>query len=388
MIRVLFVDDEQNVLDGLKRTLRPLREEWTVAFANGGRKALELLGTPGFDAVITDMRMPGMDGLTLLRQVAERHPTLLRVVLSGQSEMEGLAKSAGATHHYLAKPCSLDVLRSTVNRAFSLRHLFADPALLTLVADINWDRSNVIQRASPDELSEILLGSPELYTSLLQLAQRAGFFKGQIKSDAVGLVHVLGLSTIKGLLLGADFCRRVVNPKPDGIAQERFHIDDLWRHRSACSFYAEKIVRFLMPSDGEIHGQAQVAGLLLDVGQLVMRCHFPESYQLVEDLAAHELTGMAHAEKKIFGVSHAELSAYILAEAGLPDVIVEAVAYHHSPSACPDSDSQLLLAIHVADVLSRDSGDNELSLDTAYLNAIGQAGDLAEWRKLIATHVN
>jgi len=62
MIRILFVDDEINILDGLKRTLRPLRKEFDSEFAPGAEAALDSLAARHFDVLVTDMRMPGMDG--------------------------------------------------------------------------------------------------------------------------------------------------------------------------------------------------------------------------------------------------------------------------------------------------------------------------------------
>ena len=70
--KLLFVDDEPKVLEGLRRMLRPLRDEWDMAFARGGPEALQLLGRDAFDVVVTDMRMPDMDGAELLAQVRGR----------------------------------------------------------------------------------------------------------------------------------------------------------------------------------------------------------------------------------------------------------------------------------------------------------------------------
>ncbi len=127
MLRILFIDDEQKLLDGLKRTLRPLRYEWSCEFANGGAQALQLLDQSAFDVVVTDMRMPAMDGLELLKQVKTRFPHLLRIVLSGQSELEKLVKSSGVSHQYLSKPCGLETLKSAITQALSSKHAASNP---------------------------------------------------------------------------------------------------------------------------------------------------------------------------------------------------------------------------------------------------------------------
>ena len=136
--RILFVDDEPEVLNGLKRMLRGMRHEWDISFATSGREALELFDDgPGFDVVVSDMRMPGMDGAQLLEEVKKRRPGAVRIVLSGHSEREMVMKSVGHTHQYLAKPCRPDVLKATVERACALRSLLANESLLELVTRLD-----------------------------------------------------------------------------------------------------------------------------------------------------------------------------------------------------------------------------------------------------------
>ena len=116
-LRVLFVDDEPNVLRGLRRMLRNMRNEWHTEFVEGGQKALDLLEGYEFDVIISDMRMPGINGVDLLRKVMESHPEMVRIILSGQSDEELIRETVGVTHHFLSKPCSPDVLRSMVREA-------------------------------------------------------------------------------------------------------------------------------------------------------------------------------------------------------------------------------------------------------------------------------
>ena len=122
MIRVLFVDDEPRVLGGLRRMLRPMRHEWQMEFAQGGPEALDALAEQSFDVIISDMRMPGMDGGELLTEVMRRYPETVRIMLSGQSNKETVLRSVGPTHQYLAKPCDPELLKRVIARAYALRH--------------------------------------------------------------------------------------------------------------------------------------------------------------------------------------------------------------------------------------------------------------------------
>jgi YesN/AraC family two-component response regulator len=117
MKRILFVDDEPRVLDGLRRLLRGQRAEWEMAFADGGESALSELARAPFDVIVTDMRMPGIDGAALLQVVKERHPQVVRVVLSGYAEPDVARAAAAIAHHYLLKPCDPAALKAVVEGA-------------------------------------------------------------------------------------------------------------------------------------------------------------------------------------------------------------------------------------------------------------------------------
>lgn len=125
-LRVLFVDDEPNVLGGLRRMLRNMRNEWHMEFVEGGQKALDLLDGHEFDVIVSDMRMPGINGVDLLKKVMESHPQIVRIILSGQSDEGLLRETVGVTHHFLSKPCSPDVLRSIVSDAVAANGLSAE----------------------------------------------------------------------------------------------------------------------------------------------------------------------------------------------------------------------------------------------------------------------
>jgi DNA-binding NtrC family response regulator len=123
---ILFVDDEPKVLDGLRRMLYPLRNEWQTVFASSGQQALQLLSESDYDVLVTDIRMPGMNGIELLQHVAKQFPRVVRLVLSGTADPAMTLRSAPLAHQYLAKPCDPDTLRATVEEAIRLREIQED----------------------------------------------------------------------------------------------------------------------------------------------------------------------------------------------------------------------------------------------------------------------
>jgi CheY-like chemotaxis protein len=118
--RILFVDDESLALEGLQRMLRPMRAEWEMVFVENGAKALELMEQGPFDVVISDMRMPGMNGAELLAEVLKRFPKTVRLILSGYADRDLVLKCVGSTHQYLSKPCRPEELKAAITRAGDL----------------------------------------------------------------------------------------------------------------------------------------------------------------------------------------------------------------------------------------------------------------------------
>ena len=109
--KIIFVDDEPNILDGLRRMLRSLRNEYDMHFASGGREALTLMESDRFDVVVSDMRMPGMDGAELLETIQKKHPHAIRIMLTGQADEQSILRTVGVVHQFLAKPCDPEKLK-------------------------------------------------------------------------------------------------------------------------------------------------------------------------------------------------------------------------------------------------------------------------------------
>ena len=117
--RILLVDDEPNVLAGLRRTLHRYRDVWDMEFVRVGEQALKCLDSVPFDVLVTDIQMPGMDGIELLGEVFRRHPDVVRMVLSGQTKREKILQSIAPVHQYLSKPCDPETLQEAVARVLS-----------------------------------------------------------------------------------------------------------------------------------------------------------------------------------------------------------------------------------------------------------------------------
>ncbi|MBE7557955.1 HDOD domain-containing protein [bacterium] len=388
--RILFVDDEPRVLGGLSRMLRPLRDEWDMAFLPSGADALELLSRERFDVIVSDMRMPGMDGAQLLSEVMRRHPHMVRIVLSGHSEKEMVLRSVGPTHQYLAKPCDADLLKATVSRACALRAILDNAQLKELVSRLDALPSlpqlylEIVEEmrspmASIQRVGRIIAQDLGMTAKVLQLVNSAFFGVRKQVRDPVQAASLLGMETLKALVLSLHVFSSSRDALPAG-----FSLESLWQHSTAVGQLARGIA-IAERADKKVVEDSLLAGLLHDVGLLVLTTQLPDQYQHVLELGRGEGCSLWAAERRIFGAGHPEVGAYLLGLWGLPDPVVEALAFHHTPSECLDSRFSPLLAVHVADAWSdhanlSQNGLEGSVLDLHYLRRLGLENRLPVWK--------
>ena len=331
---VLFVDDEPRVLQGLQRMLRGERQNWSLRFAGSGREALGLLGREAFDAVVSDLRMPDMDGAELLNIVMERYPNTLRIVLSGEMDPAVGFKTVRCAHQFLAKPCDAETLKGTLARAFALRRLIADSRLKTLLSRLETLPSPpalytqvMAEIQSPNssfrKVGELIARDVGMTAKILQLVNSAFFGLARRIGSPQEAVSLLGYDTVKALVLSAKIFSQF-----DSKRMKWFALDALWQHSLAASLCARTIsASEKMPRKAQ--DEAFTAGILHDVGKLVLAQNFPDTYAGVLTQARTAGRPLCDLETECFGVSHAEIGAYLMGLWGLSTDVVDSIAYHH-----------------------------------------------------------
>jgi HD-like signal output (HDOD) protein len=383
-LHVLFVDDEQAILDGLRNSLRKERKRWEMTFALGGQQALEEMKKKTADVVITDMRMPGMDGAELLRQIQRDFPAAARIVLSGQAEREAIMRAIPVTHQFLHKPCDGDTLRAVIEQTHALHKLLQNPALTALVGKLEripsipatYSRLTELAqdpKADSASFASVIENDAAVCAKVLQLVNSAYFGLGQKIVSIRPAVTYLGVEIIKSLVLGStSFSHQAISEVP-GFSPER-----LQHHSMLTALLAKKIV-----TNPSLADAAFTAGLLHDIGSLVLLHAAPQDYAKALT-RKKELGGdSAAAEREIFGVTHAEVGAYLLGLWGIPFPIVEAVAFHHRPNEVAPEARALVAAIHIASGLVDEMTETDAAsrvnhnidstgrIDAAFLRAAG-----------------
>jgi HD-like signal output (HDOD) protein/CheY-like chemotaxis protein len=369
--RILFVDDEIMVLQGLRRMLHAFRNEWDMVFVESGAKALELMTQAPFDVIVADMRMPEMDGVELLKEVKQRYPQTMRLILSGYSDESLILKSVGVMHQYLSKPCSPDVLKSVVQRAYTLGRYLRNPRLKALIG--NMERlpslpalyTEIMSKlrdpeVSTQDITSIITRDLGMTARIYQLVNSAFFNQPQRVTDLNAAVSYLGLNTIRSLFLTANAFSQF-----EGIELPGCSLEEIWQHSLKTAVLAKKICG-TQSNDASLGDDAFVAGILHDTGRFILSVNFPEEYRQVITIARKERCSLNHAEKMVFDQTHAAIGGYLLDLWGLPYPIVEAVYLHHEPNLTKIRNFSALTAVHLANSWvhqQEDDSENRTSAD-------------------------
>ena len=140
---VLIVDDEKSARDGL---VRALRRDYRVLAAENGTSALEVLGTQSVDVLLSDVRMPGMDGITLMQRALANHPELTCIILTayGDVDIAVEAMKQGATD-FMTKPINLDKLELVLNRVLKAKKIEIGLLIITIHIPMDYHRKESLK---------------------------------------------------------------------------------------------------------------------------------------------------------------------------------------------------------------------------------------------------
>jgi putative nucleotidyltransferase with HDIG domain len=389
MKRILFVDDEVSILDGLKRMLRPMRTEWEMAFAPGGEAALSLLEAAPFNVIVTDMRMPGMDGAALLEIVREKYPSMLRIILSGYTELQASLRAVPVAHQFLLKPCDPEMLRGGIARATSLGEVLDSKMLTSLVGALRdlpslprvfMELKHALATPSTtiEQVARIVEQDVAVSAKILQLVNSAFFGLARDVSDLKTAVNCLGMSVLHDLVITLEVFRSFSGNE---YVSEEF-LEEFHRHSQLTARIAAGIAR-----DAHLPPAIVLAGLMHDVGQLVIAERTPAHFARALEQARLECRPLNQVEEQLIHISHAEVGAYLLSLWGLPYDIVEAVAHHHHPRRVPPKGVDMILGIYVSNILAHEvcapeKGIPTPQFDEEYLKEAGALDRLPEWRKI------
>lgn len=377
-VRLLFVDDEPGLLNAMRARLRKFRDGWSMRFINGPVAALAALEEEPADVVVTDQNMPDMLGTELLEVVRQRFPQALRILLSGQSEGSVVHDGLRVAHQFLVKPCHLEDLTVAVTHLNGLRQTFDNPQMQRVIHSVDkLPTPKAVFRelagalSDPDvdlkRVSNIAERDPALSLRLLKLANSA-FYASTPVSQVTKAVQRLGLAMVKTAVTYAQMTGTV----EQSLAGCNALVEEMQQR----ALHVGSIALKLLP--GEAGQQAYLAGLLHDVGGLVLLAALPEHRDTLFSGNPWPFV-RACKERELLGFTHSEVGAYLLGTWSQPSALVHGVAQQDAPTLGENRVFDVAGAVHVAQRLAMEQHSKALKqphraeFDVAYLTACGKS---------------
>ncbi len=386
-LSILFVDDDNDILLGYKNMLFTMRKKWDLYLATSVSKALEILNTNHIDILISDLKMPGLDGNDLLNIVKDKWPNIIRIALSAQQDYSQIVYTTQNAHQFLSKPCDATTLKSKIQRTYLLQDYMRDQRLKGIISGIDnlptlpkiyfdLERALNTEKSSMREIADIISHDITITAKILQIVNSAFFGLPNTISNISQAVQYLGINIIKSLVIYIKVFSLV-----DESPEQKGFYNSIWEH----SYKVANAAKAIAIADGfdknEIE-EAFLSGLLHDIGKIVMTKLDAYPQKVLDHAKSNNIT-FSDAELDIFETSHAEAGAYLLGIWGLPDRIVENVAFHHFPSLISEMRFDTLTAVHLANSIV-----GNIDFDHDYINILHIQNDIPKYRKVIQEYGN
>ena len=349
MHSILFVDDEKAILKSLQKLFTG--HNFKLYFAQEGKQALKIMSENDIEMVVSDMRMPQMNGHKLLKEVQMLYPKTIRIILSGSSDEKECYKAVldGSAKIYLLKPMEPMQMLDVIPYLFEFRDMLASKNILDFinkidqlpaVTDIYTKICVLVENgASTAAIASIIEEDPAVSAKILQLINSA-FYNKKIGSVKQAVIY-LGLNAIKNMVLSTSIFSYVA-------ANSTSYFNRLFSNHAILT---NKILEFEYKAffKKKLPENYMTAGLLHDIGLVILQQHFSDNY--MNGFKESSLQGRPFyvAESEMFAVNHQEIGGYLLEWWGIPYPIVESSLYHHNPLDSSTMNRQLVCAVHIAD---------------------------------------
>ena len=238
--KILFVDDEKNIIEGMKRMLYPMRKEWDMIFTTSGIKALEYLKTNSVDVIISDMRMPEMDGARLLSEVKQLYPSTARYILSGYSDKSMILKTIDSADQFLSKPCNPNMIKRVIAQALSKHDSPNSKMVIEYISNIEkipstpkiYNQLTHILRNENYSIKEVATAIQRdviISAKILQLVNSTFFGLKSNITDISHAVTFLGIDVLKAIIISIETFNQFTDEE-----MTRFNIDYIYKHATHC----------------------------------------------------------------------------------------------------------------------------------------------------------
>jgi HD-like signal output (HDOD) protein len=359
MKRILLIDNEVQVLKDLTRLFEGT--EYEVVTAQSGAEALEKLQYESVKMVVSDVRMPDMDGYELLAKIKAMFPKIMRVILCGYSDEQIVFKALqkNIAKLYILKPWEDEKFRNLVEQMFETERILGNTNLLSLINNIenlptiqtNYQRILDLIDDRDADISRIAFHiekDASISAKILQVANSA--FYGMKSGSVRQAVSYIGLDNTKKLILSTSIIDAMNESGPSGKA-----IDSIWKQ----SFLSNRLLAFIYERHlgRKVPDAYSTAALLQNIGMIFFLKYFKTEYLKLRQFAQKNKVEERKLEKDIFNASHTEVGGYLLQWWDLPYPIIEAALFHHDPLDKSVINRELLYCTHIANEYALEMSD-------------------------------
>lgn len=349
MSKILVVDDELQILKVMQRLFA--ETDYEILTAENGEDALNLLENTAIDMVISDMKMPHMDGYQLLSTIKEKYPDIIRISLSGYAEETSMYKASlhNISDYNIFKPWNNKKLLQDIQRIFATHNHLKEANFDRITSDTEFLKEmplncrtllNHIENEDEDALIDAIEKDEEISNLLMNITSSAiyGAMPGSVKQAAL----YMGMHNIKCFLYWAAMIIHAGYKE-----QEDTLLDLLWKH----AYTTNKIFLFLYEAflHKQPHESYLFTGLLHNAGLVALAQEYKELYSDLFESSDHILNDLLLLEKEKFDVQHPEVGAFLIHRWDLPYPIMEAALYHHNPLDSDIINKELVCCVHIAE---------------------------------------
>jgi len=391
--RILFVDDEQSVLQGLRRMLHKMRNEWDMEFVTRTSDAMKVMQNTSYDIIISDLRMPATDGVQFFEKVRKKYPDTIRFMLSGYSEQPLQGRAARCVHQFIPKPCDAEQLKKLISRAFALRDrlkskeaskIVSSLRSLPVMPKIYQDVINMLAdpQCSPRQVGKMIGRDIGMSAKILQMVNSAFYGPPGKIVDPVHAVVYLGIKTVEALVLTEGVFLKLSEQK-----NNEFHVSALQQHCVRVGALARNICRAEHMTDDSLD-VAAMAGILHDTGKMILIAKFSDRFAEAIRISRQEQIPLYQVESELMNVTHAQLGGCLLDLWGIPNTIIEAATFHHEPWQCLIEGISITSAVYIADIIDHlfccGLGDGWCEdIDTDYLEQLKLTDKWKKWCQML-----
>jgi HD-like signal output (HDOD) protein len=391
--RVVFLITDPSERENVRTGVAAQEDGWDKIVTGSLEEAVTAVQAAPVEAVVVEHRRGDPSGSKLLDWVLEHCPEAARLIVAEPAEREEILRAVSASHQFLPRPVTPEILKGTIQGARLLDAAMPNEVLFTLAERIKvfpplpslyFRVLNELgsPNYSSQTVAEIVSRDLAMTTRLLQVINSGFYGLPRRITDLTEAVNLLGQETVKSLIVGIQLFL-----EHDHIKPLYFSIHQLWQHSNSVA-HAARLITQMETGDRERADEAYTAGLLHDLGKLVLANNFETQHNKVQQIARDSRRPLWEVEAEEFGVSHAELGAFILGRWGMPVELLEATAFHHRPGWRGGLEFSTLTAVHVANVIEHElrappHGMVASALDLPYIDSIGLMGRIDSWKDCI-----